>query len=320
MQTATNSTYSLPDGGGPDYPAILSKIFAEVQPLLLQGKVASYIPELAKVSPQHFGMAVYCLDGRRYAVGDSRQKFSLQSVTKLFALALAFSREGDAIWSRVGREPSGNPFNSLVQLEYERGKPRNPFINAGALVMTDILSARFVQSDIALLQFARTISGENSIDFDMKVAQSERDTAHRNYAIAHLMKDFGNLHNPVKTVIDSYCRQCSITMTCAELARAGAFLAQHGTIPWSGQRILDPSSCKRLNALMLTCGTYDAAGDFAYRVGLPAKSGVGGGILAIVPDELAVAVWSPGLDVNGNSLAGTYALERFTTLTGRSIF
>ncbi|MFZ6730324.1 glutaminase [Undibacterium sp. Ji42W] len=304
----------------PDYVAILQTIFSEVQPLLSQGKVASYIPELSKVSAQHFGMAVYCLDGSTYNIGDSQQKFSLQSVTKLFALALAFSREGDAIWERVGREPSGNPFNSLVQLEYERGKPRNPFINAGALVIADILSARFVQSDIAVQQFARTISGEATIDFDIAVAQSERQTAHRNYAIAHLMKDFGNLHNPVKTVIDSYCRQCSLTMTCAELAKAGGFLANHGRVPWSGQQILDASSSKRLNALMLTCGTYDAAGDFAYRVGLPAKSGVGGGILALVPGELAVAVWSPGLDATGNSLAGTYALERFTTLTARSIF
>ncbi|MES2069724.1 MAG: glutaminase [Pseudomonadota bacterium] len=307
-------------GTSPDYAAILDTIHAEVQPLLSQGTVASYIPQLSKVSRDHFGMAVYGLDGSTFAVGDARQKFSLQSVTKLFALALAFSREGDSIWSRVGREPSGNPFNSLVQLEYEKGKPRNPFINAGALVMTDILSSRFVQSDIAVLQFARTIADENSVDFDLAVAQSERETAHRNYAIAHLMKDFGNLHNPVKTVIDSYCRQCSITMTCAELAKAGAFLAQHGTIPWNGQQILDASSAKRLNALMLTCGTYDAAGDFAYRVGLPAKSGVGGGILALVPGELAVAVWSPGLDHTGNSLAGTYALERFTTLTSRSIF
>ncbi len=134
------------------------------------------------------------------------------------------------------------------------------------------------------------------------------------------MKDFGHLHNPVDTVIDSYCRQCSITMTCAELAKAGSFLAQHGTIPWNGVEILGRSSVKRLNALMLICGTYDAAGDFAYKVGLPAKSGVGGGILALVPRTLAVVVWSPGLDATGNSLAGTYALERFTTLTARSIF
>lgn len=310
----------MPAIHSPDYQDILSTIYHEVQPLLSQGKVASYIPQLSKVSPQQFGMAVYCLDGRQLSIGAAGVKFSLQSVTKLFALALAFSREGDAIWTRVGREPSGSPFNSLVQLEYERGKPRNPFINAGALVINDILSSRFVQSDIAILQFARLIADQLDIDFDVTVAQSERETAHRNYAIAHLMKDFGNLHNPVKTVIDSYCRQCSITMTCAELAKAGSFLAQHGTIPWSGQQILDASSAKRLNALMLTCGTYDAAGDFAYRVGLPAKSGVGGGILALVPGELAVAVWSPGLDPTGNSLAGTYALERFTTLTARSIF
>lgn len=304
----------------PNYDAILQTIYAEVQPLLGRGHVASYIPQLAQIDPQQFGMAIYCLDGRTFDIGDAHKKFSLQSVTKLFALALAFSREGDTIWARVGREPSGNPFNSLVQIEHERGKPRNPFINAGALVISDILSTIFVQSDIAVLQFARTISGKMHIDFDIAVAESERMTAHRNYAIAHLMKDFGNLHNPVDLVIDSYCRQCSITMTCAELAKAGSFLAQHGTIPWSNTTILDPSSAKRLNALMLTCGTYDAAGDFAYRVGLPAKSGVGGGIIALVPGELAVAVWSPGLDATGNSLAGTYALERFTSLTKRSIF
>jgi glutaminase len=303
-----------------DYQLILDTIHGEVLPLLGQGKVAGYIPELSKVSPERFGMAVHCLDGRTYAAGDAQVKFSLQSVTKLFALALAFSREGDDIWKRVGREPSGNPFNSLVQLEVERGKPRNPFINAGALVITDILATRFVQADIAVLQFMRQVAGAQDIDFDMTVAESERETANRNSAIAYFMKDFGNLHNPVETVIGSYCRQCSITMTCAELAKAGSFLANHGTIPWSGTRILGLSPAKRLNALMLTCGTYDAAGDFAFRVGLPAKSGVGGGILALLPGEACVAVWSPGLDANGNSLAGTYALERFTTLTSRSIF
>lgn len=303
-----------------DYQAVLESIHSEVQPLLRQGKVASYIPELSKVPLERFGMAVYCLDGRTYTAGDAHMKFSLQSVTKLFALALAFSREGDEIWKRVGREPSGNPFNSLVQLEYERGKPRNPFINAGALVITDILASRFVQPDIAVLQFARLLADEQGIDFDTTVAESERKTANRNSAIAYFMKDFGNLHNPVRSVIDSYCRQCSIAMTCTELAKAGSFLANHGTIPWSGTQILGLSPAKRLNALMLTCGTYDAAGDFAFRVGLPAKSGVGGGILALLPGEASVAVWSPGLDPTGNSLAGTYALERFTTLTSRSIF
>jgi glutaminase len=304
----------------PDYQRILDTIHNEVRPLLPCGTVASYIPELSKVSPESFGMAVFGLDGRVFTAGDAGEKFSLQSITKLFALALAFAREGDDIWQRVGREPSGNPFNSLSQLEYERGIPRNPFINAGALAITDILATRFVQPDIALLQFMRMLASEPALDFDSDVAMSERQTAHRNNAIAYLMKDFGNLNNPVETVINSYCRQCSITMNCIELARAGSFLAQHGTIPWSGTQILDASSAKRLNALMLTCGTYDAAGDFAYRVGLPAKSGVGGGILALVPGDMSVAVWSPGLDATGNSLAGTYALERFTTLTARSIF
>ena len=251
---------------------------------------------------------------------DAQQKFSTQSITKLLALSLAFEREGNAIWKRVGCEPSGNPFNSLSQLEYERGIPRNPFINAGALVINDILAQRFVQADIAVLQFMRMLSDEVKIDFDREVAISEEKHAHRNSAIAHLMKDFGNLHNPVDSVIASYCRQCSITMSCLELAKAGSFLANHGTIPWSGTKILDSSSAKRLNALMLTCGTYDVAGDFAFRVGLPAKSGVGGGILALVPGELAVCVWSPGLDPAGNSLAGVMALELFTTMTARSIF
>jgi glutaminase len=303
-----------------NYQLILDTIRDEVQPLLSCGKVATYIPQLSLVSPEHFGMAVYCLDGSTYTVGDADRKFSLQSVAKLFALTLAFSREGDAIWSRVGREPSGNPFNSLSQLEYESGIPRNPFINAGALVIADILASRFVQSNLALLQFMRVLADAPNLDFDRAVALSERETAHRNFAIAHLMKDFGNLHNEVDVVINSYCHQCSITMTCMELAKAASFLANQGNIPWNATQILDASSTKRLNALMLTCGTYDAAGDFAYRVGLPAKSGVGGGIVAVVPGELAVAVWSPGLDATGNSLAGTMALERFTTLTARSVF
>lgn len=303
-----------------NYQLILDSIHEEVKPLLSKGKVANYIPELAKVAPNQFGIAVYCLDGRTYTAGDAETRFSAQSVTKLFALALAFSREGDAIWERVGREPSGNPFNSLWQLELEKGIPRNPFINAGALVIHDILAQRFVQADIALLQFMRMVSRTPDLDFDSTVWRSEHRTAHRNYAIAHLMKDFGNLHNGVEDIVHGYCRQCSIAINCVELARAGAFLANHGTVPWDHTRIIDFSSSKRLNATMLTCGTYDAAGDFAYRVGLPAKSGVGGGILALVPGELVVAVWSPGLDENGNSLAGTMALERFTTLTRRSIF
>lgn len=303
-----------------DYQGILESIYHELQPFRGRGQLASYIPELAKVPIDRFGMSIYCCDGRTYSIGDAQQRFSLQSISKLFAFALAFSREGDAIWKRVGKEPSGSPFNSLAQLEYEEGIPRNPFINAGALVITDILATRFVQADIAVLQFCRMLSNQMELDFDLAVAMSEYHSAHRNRAIASFVKGFGNLVNPVDVVVENYCKQCAIAMNCEELAKAGSFLANGGVIGWNGQSVMDASSVKRINALMLTCGTYDAAGDFAYRVGLPAKSGVGGGILALIPGEASIAVWSPGLDATGNSLAGTYALERFTSMTARSIF
>ena len=310
-----------------DYQAILDQIWLEVAPRLGEGKVASYIPQLATVPVAQFGMAIYRLDGQMFSIGAAQTRFSAQSVTKLFALALAYTRVGDSIWQRLGKEPSGTAFNSLVQLELERGIPRNPFINAGALVITDILASCFVGSEIALLQFIRQLCGSTAPDFDLKVAESELQTAHRNFAIAHLIKDFGNLHNTVSAVVRSYCRQCSITLSCEELARAAAFLANHGTMPATmpacvpgGTQILDASSAKRISAVMLTCGTYDAAGEFAYRVGLPAKSGVGGGIVAVIPGEAAVAVWSPGLDASHNSALGTYALARLTDLTRHSIF
>lgn len=306
--------------GTPDYDTILARIAEEVHPLLQLGKVADYIAPLATVAPDQFGMAVVTLDGAVHAIGQAGLRFSIQSISKLFALTMAFGLLGDDIWQRVGREPSGNPFNSLVQLEVERGVPRNPFINAGALVITDILTSRFVQPELALLQAIRSFADCPGLDFNRAVAQAEISSAHRNLAMAHFIRSFGNLRNPVDEVVRSYCFQCSIEMNCIELARAVLFLANHGALPWSGASIISASSAKRVNALMLTCGTYDAAGDFAFRVGLPAKSGVGGGIVAVVPGVCAVCVWSPGLDHSGNSLAGVMALERFTDMTAQSIF
>jgi len=233
---------------------------------------------------------------------------------------MALRLEGDAVWERVGREPSGTPFNSLVQLEAESGKPRNPFINPGALVCTDILCSRYATPENAVVEFLRPLCRNPGVHWDRAVAASERRTSHRNAAMAHLIKSFGNLRNDVDHVLDAYCRHCAIEMSCVELARAVTFLAHGGSDPASATHILDGSLTKRLNALMLTCGTYDSAGDFAFRVGLPAKSGVGGGIVAVMPGECGVCVWSPGLEPSGNSLAGSLALERFTDLTGRSIF
>ena len=306
-----------------DYQSILDRVHAAVKPIIGTGKVASYIPELAKVSPAHFGIAIVDLEGQVYRTGDAEVPFSIQSISKLFGLTLAFHLEGDSVWTRVGREPSGTPFNSLVQLEQERGKPRNPFINAGALVVTDILFTHYAArggAENALIKFIRKLANRPDIGFDRAVAESERRTSHRNAAMANFMKSFGNLNNDVNDVLEAYCRHCAIEMSCVDLARAVTFLANHGVVPWSGEEVLDKSSAKRISALMLTCGTYDAAGDFAYRVGLPAKSGVGGGIVALMPGECGICVWSPALEASGNSYAGSIALEMLTSLSGRSIF
>ncbi len=314
LPSATHSAPSV------DYPAILAQIHAQIVDVLGRGRVADYIPQLARVDPQQFGMAVVLLDGSVIEVGQARTLFSIQSISKLFALILALKSEGEPLWDRVGREPSGNAFNSLVQLEHERGHPRNPFINAGALVITDVLCQRFVVPENAVVELMRKLSGNAAVSYDRAMAASELGCSDRNAAMAHFMRSFGNLHSTVPAVIEAYCRQCAIEMNCVDLARAMTVLANHGAMPGSGERVLDVRAAKRLNALMLTCGAYDAAGDFAFRVGLPAKSGVGGGIVAVIPGECGICVWSPALEESGNSLAGSHALELLTTLTLKSIF
>jgi glutaminase len=302
-----------------DLQALLDDLAREAAPFSAQGRVASYIPALAAVDPARFGIALATTDGQLFGSGDWRVPFSIQSVSKAFSLALVLARDGEALWRRVGREPSGNPFNSLVQLEYEKGIPRNPFINAGALVLIDRLLSLTGDSLGTLLAFLRAESGNPAVGVDPDVAASEAAYGHRNAALAHFLASCGNLENPVERVLDHYFRQCSLTLSCGDLARAGLFLANHG-LRADGLRLLTRSEAKRINAIMLTCGTYDAAGDFAYRVGLPGKSGVGGGILAVLPERGVLCVWSPALDPHGNSVAGVEALDRFTTRTGWSVF
>jgi len=302
-----------------DLQALLDDLATEAAPCAAHGKVADYIPALAAVDPSHFGLALATMDGQLLGSGDWRTPFSVQSVSKAFSLALVLARDGEALWQRVGREPSGNPFNSLVQLEYEKGIPRNPFINAGALVLIDRLLTLTGDSLGTLRDFLRAESGNPALDVDPEVAASEASHGHRNAALAHFMASCGNLENPVERVLDHYVRQCALRMSCADLAKAGLFLANHG-LRADGSRLLTRSESKRVNSIMLTCGTYDAAGDFAYRVGLPGKSGVGGGILAVLPERGVLCVWSPALDPHGNSIAGVDALDRFTTRTGWSVF
>ncbi|MZE55853.1 glutaminase [Streptomyces sp. SID5770] len=301
------------------FQPVLDRIAEEVAELADRGTPADYIPALAAGDPADFGMAVAELDGTIYGVGDWRRPFSTQSVTKVFTLALALAGEGDTLWTHVGREPSGDPFNSLVQLEYENGIPRNPFINAGALVVTDRLHRLTGDASGSLLAFLRAESGNPDLAFDAGVAASEAAHGDRNAALAHFMASYGNITGPVPDLLREYFRQCSLEAFCADLALATGFLARHG-LRADGTRLLTRSQAKQVNAVMLTCGTYDAAGEFAYRVGLPGKSGVGGAVVAVVPGRCTLCVWSPGLDSRGNSVAGVAALDRFTTITGLSVF
>lgn len=299
---------------------IIRKIYSTYAESTGIGKVADYIAPLAKVSPCKYAISVCTIDGQKINIGDYAEPFSIQSISKVFTLSMLAPLVGEEIWECVGKEPSGSAFNSLVQLEYERGIPRNPFINAGALVITDKLAEKIPNLDDSLLQYVRELAGEESINFNLSVANDEYTTGERNKALAHMMKSFGNFKGKVSKVFRHYCNHCSIEMTTQQLAQAFTFLANRGINPLNGKAVITPRDAKRINSIMLTCGFYDESGDFAYRVGLPGKSGVGGGIVAIIPGKLAIAVWSPELNLHGNSCRGISTLADFTTELGISVF
>ncbi|MDC9612876.1 glutaminase B [Xenorhabdus khoisanae] len=301
--------------------SLLADILDEVRPLIGQGKVADYIPALAEVPVNNLAMAICTVDGQVFKAGDAEKRFSSQSISKVLSLTLAMTRyKEEDIWRRVGTEPSGQPFNSLVQLELEKGIPRNPFINAGALIICDMLQSRLSAPKHRMLEFVRSLTGQKDICYDDAVARSEMEHSSRNAAIAYLMKSFGNFENDVITVLQNYFQYCALKMNCVELAQCFIYLANKGRMLGSGQQILSLRQTRQINALMLTCGMYDGSGEFAFRIGMPGKSGVGGGIVCVVPGEFTVAVWSPELDKSGNSLAGCAALERLAGRIGRSIF
>lgn len=317
---SVRQTRQVPHPG--DLVAIVQSISKRLGTVTERGEVASYIPELAKVDPERFGIAIVTADGTEIVSGDADVSFSIQSISKVFSLTIALQRVGDAIWLRVGREPSGDPFNSIVQLEHERGVPRNPFINAGAIVVADVLladrSASVVVAEI--LQFLRQVADDDSIAVDAAVAASEAAHGYRNAALANFMKANGNLRNIPEEALSVYFNSCAIAMSCRQLARAARYLAWDGALGHHGPKITAPQTARRLNALMLTCGHYDGSGEFAFRVGIPGKSGVGGGILAVVPGRAAITCWSPGLNSVGNSLLATQALEELTARAGWSVF
>ena len=302
------------------YPTIIKNIYSKIKNIKDEGKVANYIPELGCISAENFGISISKIDKENYGIGDFEKKFSIQSISKILSLTLAYKLEGEKLWERVDVEPSGNPFNSLLQLEADLGKPRNPFINSGAIVVCDVLLSHLKNPKEDFLNFCREITNNNSLNFNEKVAQSEKDTGFRNVALCNFIKSFGNIKNNVDQVLDFYFHICSLEMSCKELTQIFLFLADDNFTTHKGERIVSMSQAKRINAIMLTCGFYDESGEFAFRVGLPGKSGVGGGIIAIHPDKYCITVWSPKLNENGNSFKGMLFLEEFTTQTASSIF
>ena len=302
-----------------NYQTVLDDIYETLNKSTERGTVASYIPELSKVDNKKLGIHMLTINGEEFGAGNYNEPFSIQSISKVLSLSRALNFIGTDLWKRIDVEPSGDPFNFLSLLELEKGIPRNPLINAGALVVSDVLVSHLKDPKNDFLNFVRELADDNSIEFDMSVAKSEKATGFRNVAAANLLKSFKNIHNDVDEVLDFYFYQCSIAMSCKQLSKTFYNYANSGK-SITQKEVITSKQAKRINALMLTCGFYDEAGEFAFEVGLPGKSGVGGGIAALHPGKYCISTWSPGLNKKGNSLLGMQALEMFTTKTGISIF
>jgi glutaminase len=303
-----------------NYKEIIEKVFQKTNSIESKGELASYIPDLANVDSEKFGVHISTISGFNFGLGDFQEKFSIQSIAKVFSLCLAYKMLGGELWNRVGVEPSGTAFNSLTQLEKDKGIPRNPFINAGAIVISDILLSNLANPKADLLSFIRSLTKDPTINYSPTIAASEKSSGYRNVALCNFVKSLGNIENEPEKVLDFYFDLCSLEVSCQNLSKLFLFLANNGKTVHDNKQILTKSRSKRINALMQTCGFYDESGEFAFKVGLPGKSGVGGGIIAVHPNQYAIAVWSPKLNQKWNSYKGVRFLEEFTTLSELSIF
>ena len=303
-----------------NYKKIIKSIYTSVKELPSQGKLASYIPELANVDPAKFGVHITMNNGLDFGIGDYQEKFSMQSIAKVLTLTLAYKIKGRALWDKVGVEPSGTAFNSLTQLEADKGIPRNPFINAGAIVICDILLSELENPEEDFLRFCREVAQDDDIHYNADVRESEKSVGYRNYALCSFIKSFGNIENEPSRVLDFYFSICSIEMSCEQLSSTFLFLSDDKFRSQSNEQVLSLEQTHRINALMLMCGFYDESGEFCFLVGLPGKSGVGGGIIAVSPDNYSIAIWSPLLNNKFNSYKGIQFLRQFTSETDSSVF
>lgn len=287
------------------------------------GKVADYIPELAKADPASLGATIWPVGGTPFSAGDCERTFTLQSISKVFTLLLALMDNGeDKLFEHVGMEPTGDNFNSMVRLELvESGKPFNPMINAGAIAVSSLISGRSTGEKVErILSFVRRLAGDASLTINRQVYASETATADRNRALAYFLKHNQVITGDVEAHLDVYFQHCSILVSCQHIARMAMILANNGVDPQSGERLIPRRFVQIAKVFMITCGMYNASGEFAMRVGIPAKSGVAGGILAVVPERLGIGVFGPPLSDKGNSVTGCKLLESLSAAWKLSIY
>ncbi|RJS61472.1 glutaminase A [Bacillus sp. PK3_68] len=301
----------------------LNGLVMEAKKYTAQGKVADYIPALKKENPNDLSAAIFHPDGRCISAGDVDQKITLQSISKVLTLALALMDCGEErVFEKVGYEPTGDPFNSIVKLElYNPSKPLNPMINAGALAVTSMIKGPSIEARLArILSFVQKLTGDQEMSYSKEVAQSEFDTADLNRALCYFMREHQIIEEEVEGLLELYTKQCAIEMTCLDLARIGLIFAMNGVDPLTKEQLIPKDIVRICKTFMVTCGMYNAAGEFAVRIGIPAKSGVSGGIMGAVPNRFGIGIFGPALDEKGNSIAGLKLLEMLSEQYSLSIF
>lgn len=287
------------------------------------GKLASYIPELEKANKEDLGIYIVTLDGKEVGAGEYEKKFTIQSISKVITLMIAILDNGkDRVFSRVGVEPTGDSFNSIVSLERKPSKkPFNPMVNSGAILTTSLIEGNSEEEKFErILEFTRKVIGNEDIKLNEDVYLSEKETGDRNRALAYFMKSNGVIEGDIDNILDLYFKQCSLEVNAKDLARFGAMLANDGVLPWNGERVISREICRIIKTIMVTCGMYDDSGKFAVHIGIPAKSGVGGGIMAAVPRKMGIGIFGPSLDEKGNSIAGTHVIKELSEELDLSIF